>query len=395
MDAREYFRTKKNNLYEDTYQHELKKHHRKRFIFISVFAALLLIGIAAFWFMHKNKTFDNYEIISRQAREDSKATNYLEFQGNILKYSMDGISCMTKEYKQLWNCAYEIKNPVIDKCEEYAAICDEGGTKIYIFNKDGQQGEVDTKLPIKKISVSGIGTVAVLMEDETINYIDYYDREGNLLSENKAPIEKSGFPLDLDLSQDGYKMAVSYMLIESVSINTKLAFYNFDSVGENEIDHLVSATNYDGAIVPNIEFLNKNIAVAFGDDFFELYEGTQKPKSIFKKVFKTEIKSVFYNHSYVGVVVENGENAQPYKLQVYNLKGKMQFEQFFGMDYDDIVLGEEGIYLYSDTMCQIYNFNGKKIYEGGLESVVETLIPISKRKLLIVCNNEIINLRLK
>lgn len=395
MDAREYFRIRKNSIYEDSYQQELKAHRRRRLIIISTLLSLLIATCLIVWAVRKNQTFDSYEIVSQQAREDSEATTYLGFQGNLLKYNMDGIACIGRDYKQRWNQAYEMKNPVLDSCGKYAAVCDEDGTKVYIFSPDGLSGEVETKLPIKKISVSGQGTVAVLMEDETVNYIDYYDKEGELLAENKAPIEKSGFPLDLDLSEDGYKMAVSYMLVENISINTKLAFYNFDSVGENEIDHLVSAANYDGSIVPNVEFLNKDTAVAFGDTFFEIYEGTQKPKSIFKKELQSEINSVFYNENYFGFVFNSSESSQPYKMQVFNLKGKLLFEQTFDFQYDSIKMGEDGIYMYNDGMCRIYNLKGKQIYEGGFDNALETVIPITKRKLMAVCSGELLFVRLK
>lgn len=395
VSAKEYFQNKKNAVRQDEYQKEIQKHRRNRILIIVVIAVILFLAGFCFYLYNRGRVFDSHEIVLEQKREDAELTTYLKFNENIVKYNMDGIMCMDFEYKQIWNQAYEMKDPIVDICEQYLAVCDNSGNKIYIMNKDGLQGEVDSRFPIKKISVAGQGTVAVLMEEDGVNYIDYYDKEGNLIAENKAPVEKSGFPLAISMSNDGYKLAVSYMMIENAAIQTKLAFYNFDSVGENEIDHLVSAANYDGSIIPNIEFLTDDIAVAFGDSFFEIYEGTQKPKSIFKKEFSEEIKSVFYDENYIGFIFDSEEPNNLYEMQIYNLKGKLKTQQAYNMEYENIIIEKERIYIYNDSVCGIYNMNGKQIYEGSFEDTLESVIPISDRKWVAVFHNQLQQLRMK
>ncbi len=393
--AREYFRMKQSSLREEEYSSQLRSHRRKRFF--RVFCIILAVILAAmgYYIYSNNRTYDNYEMISDTKREDDDSTIYLEYLGNMLKYNMDGIACVDKDNTLIWNQPYEMKDPMVDIYNEYVSVCDNGGNKVYIFNKEGVLGEVDTKFPIKKMCVSGKGTVAVLMQEEEINYIDYYNKNGKLIAENKAPVEKPGFPLDISLSQDGYKLAVSYMIIENASIQTKLAFYNFDSVGENEIDHLVAAANYENEIIPKVKFLTEDTAVVFGTDFWEIYQGTQKPKSIHKETLSEEIKSVFYDDKCFGLIYKNNGKDNPYEMKVYNLKGKPVFEKSFGFEYDNVFVKDSYIYMQNSAGCQIYNMKGKLIYDAGYEDELQSIIPVNKRKKILVFSNRVLYMRLK
>lgn len=393
--AKEYFQMKREELQDDNYDNKLIVHRRKRIIIITVIVSIVLIaGIIAAVF-NMNRTYHSYDIINEIKRDDDISTVYLEYQNKFIKYNMDGISCVDLKNKLVWNQSYEMKNPLVDICDKYVVVCDRDGNKIYVFNQDGIQGEVETKLPVKKICVAGQGTVAVLMQDENVNYIDYYDKTGKIISENKAPIEKTGYPMDLSLSNDGLKLAVAYMMIENATIQTKLAFYNFDSVGENEIDHLVSAANYENEILPQIEFIDNNTALVFGSRFFEVYEGTQKPKSRKKVEFQSEIKSIFYNKNYVGFVFDSDNSQFPYCMKIYNLGGKLILEQPFSFEYDSIQIKDSNIYMHNGAGCQIYNLKGKLLYEGSFEEELKYVIPVDKKKINLVFSDKIRYVKLK
>lgn len=395
ISAKEYFQMKKDELQDDNYDDKIKSHHRKRLIVSALVVAMVLLIAIVCVVYNMNVTYHSFNILSEIKRDDDKSTEYFQYGEGFVKYNMDGISHVDLNNNLVWNQSYEMKNPIIDVCDRYIAVCDNDGNKVYIFNEDGIQGEVETKLPIKKICVAGQGTVAVLMQEEDVNYIDYYDKNGKLISENKAPIEKIGYPLDISLSNDGLKLAVAYMVIENVSIQTKLAFYNFDSVGENEIDHLVSAANYENEILPDIEFVNKNTAIVFGTGFFEIYEGTQKPKVKKKIEFSSEIKSVFYDEQYVGFIFDSENGDSPYTMKVYNLKGKLVLEQAFNFEYDSIQIEESKIYMQNQAGCRIYNLKGKVLYEGSFEDELQYVIPVDRQKITLVFSDKILYVKLK
>lgn len=392
--AKEYFKKKKNEMYSREYNENLKKHRRK-VVALSVGSAVLVIVICfAVYLYNINKKYTDYSIIAETEREESGKAEYIRLEDRIIRYGVDGIACYDEKHTMLWNQSYEMKSPMVDVCESYMAICDAGGTKIYVMGADGVKGEIDAQLPIKRIEVANQGVVAVLLEDGDVNRINYYDRLGNLLAENKAPIEKSGYPMDISLSADGMKMAVSYMTFDAGSVNTKVAFYNFDTVGASEIDHLVSAKEYTDVIVPELEFVNATTAIAFGEHFFNIFQGSQKPVEMVKKEIEQEIKSVFYDETYIGLVLDNtGET--PYLLQIYDLKGSRILSMPFDMAYDEIKIKDENIYIINSTQCYMYNMKGKLKFHGDFKEGIADVLPLEENRMVVVFGNSFQTIRLK
>lgn len=392
--AKEYFKNKQQEMYSSEYRMNLRRHRRKILIVIVttiVFLVLMCVGI---YLYNVNKVYTEYKVIEEYERPDSSSSSYIKMGDRIIRYSMDGISCYDENYKAVWNQSYEMKNPMIDVCEGYIAVCDTDGTHFYILGEEGLKGEVETQLPVKRIEVAKQGAVAVLLEDGDVNRINYYDRTGTLLAENKAPIEQSGYPMDISLSNDGMKMAVSFMTLDSGSVHTKLAFYNFDTVGANEIDHLVSAQEFDGAVIPKIEFVNATTAVAFADTFIDIFQGSQKPVECSRVDVKQEIESIFYNEAYIGLVLE-GTDTHPYQIKVYDMQGEEKLSQPLDTAYNQIKIDNDLIYILNENRCIIYNLQGKVKFKGDFKEKVTDILPVSEEKMMIVTEDKIRNIELK
>lgn len=381
-------------MYSEEYRRNLRKHRQKVITITSgVVVALVLLCLGIYYY-NVNRYYDDYEVTKEYERTDGEEARYLQMGNKIVRYSLDGVSCYDEDYKIVWNQSCEMKKPMLDVCDSYLAVCDTNGTKFYVFDEEGLKGEVETQLPVKRIEVAAQGVVAVLLEDGDVNRINYYDLGGTLLAENKAPIEKSGFPMDISLSSDGLKMAVSYMSLESGSLKTKIAFYNFDTVGANEIDHLVSAQEYDDVIVPEIEFVNETTAIAFGDHFFDIFQGSQKPVEVHREEISQEIRSVFYSESYIGIVV-NSEGKHPYQLRVYDLSGEKLLELELDLNYEQLKLRDDTIYIIDDARCMVYNLQGKLRFDGDFKENIVDILPIEEDCYLVVTKDKVQRIQLK
>ena len=91
----------------------------------------------------------------------------------------------------------------------------------------GLKGQFQTKLPIQKARVATQGVVAVILADDDVTWVNFYDASGTLIAENRTTIDDFGYPLDMALSPDGIKMAVSYIRVNGYKISTQFAFYIF------------------------------------------------------------------------------------------------------------------------------------------------------------------------
>ena len=163
----------------------------KRGIGIVLIMVLFLTGIH---FYEKNRTYTGYDVLTLTELTESGNMTYITYGDYILRYSMDGISCLDKNGVLIWGQAYEIKNPIIDLCKDYVAVAGQKENSIYLFNRSGSQGAITTEYPITSISVASQGVVAAVLENNGTNYIKIYDKNGKELVGMKTFLERNGYP---------------------------------------------------------------------------------------------------------------------------------------------------------------------------------------------------------
>lgn len=351
------------------------RQHRKRVAIrttVTIIIILILIGAAGIYF--ELKEYKNYEVRSEIERSDSKATKYEKFAGNILRYNNDGAFCADMSDNLIWNQAYEMQNPMADICEEYVTIADRQGTQIYIMNTTGVQGEIETSKPIQAVCVANQGIVAVLTQEDGTSYLEVYSKDGTSIASGEIHVENSGYPLDIALSNDANKLAVSILDISKGKAKSTIAFYNFGSVGQNEIDNIVGTYSYADTIIPKIDFVTNDRMLAFGDSKVMIFEGTQKPEEKVKLDLEKEVKSIFFKEEYFGLVYGNGDSGDTHTMKVYDMKGKLRLEQKFKMPYQQIeFLENDEICIRDENACEIYTLRGVKRFSYTFD---ETLYKI-------------------
>jgi hypothetical protein len=178
------------------------------------------------------------------------------------------------------------------------------------------------------------------------------------------------------LSDDAIKLGVSLLDISGGNVKTTLVFYNFGVVGENAIDHIVSANTYDDLLIPEIDFVSKDCMLAIGDSKLLVYEGTQSPKLVTEMPFDNEVKSVFYNQKYVGIVQNSSDAMARHQIQVYDFAGKMLMDELSDLEYSSIeLLDSNEICLYNRTICDIYTIRGVFKFHHEFEDELYYVMP--------------------
>lgn len=178
----------------DQLEEKIKVHRMRVLKLVLAVVILLLIVAGSLFFVYQNTSYTEYQVLERSERADSAGSSFLEFSGNILKYSYDGASCLDSANRQIWSQTYEMQTPIVDICEDYVAIAERDGNKIYIMDTAGPCGSVETRRPISQIQVANQGMVAVLMEDEGAGYIELYSKDGTFLAEGSLHTRKKAIP---------------------------------------------------------------------------------------------------------------------------------------------------------------------------------------------------------
>lgn len=359
---------------------------------IGIVCALLL----AIYLFCVYRTYNNYKVRKTIKIETGTNSQYQAFGEFVVKYSNDGISYINGT-ETIWNEAYEMKSPIVDVCGDYLAIADKNSNTIYIFNKKGKVGEVNTSYPIIKIEVAQQGVVAALLEEASANYIELYDKEGNLIVSHKSLLSENGFPLSFSISNDGEKMMTSYLSIKEGSTENQVIFYNFSNVGKDEVDRVVGTFNqYGETIVPAVYFVSNEDAIAIGDNVLTIYKMKEKP-TIRKEIkFDKEIQKVFYNEKYVGLIFENSKGDTPYKMEVYSLGGEKIMSKEIEMNLDHVKFAGKNVLMYDDVTCELISLKGVVKFKHVFTKQLDAIVPMeSTNTFLLMTKNKIEEISLK
>lgn len=371
--------------------------HRLKILKLTIFLIMLaLIVCGVLYFLYETRSYSDFQVLESTERQDSAGTSFLEFKGNILKYGNDGIFYIDARNQLIWNQTYEMQSPQVDTCGDYVAVADQKGKKIYIMNVSGPCGEIDTNRPIRQVHVANQGMVAVLMEEDGIGYIQLYDKKGGFLAEGEMHAKNSGYPLDIAISDDGKKMAAVMLDINEGAVRTTVAFFNFGSVGQNEIDNIVSSYPYSDTMITKVEFLTNDIAVALGDNRLVFYEGKQKPVMKKEISIDREIRSVFYNDNYIGLVFDADNEETPFCMEVYDIRGSKVRSIDFAMEYDEIgFLVNDEICIRNNLECSIYTLRGTKRFHYNFEKDICKVIHTRGRQYLFLMSGATERVKLK
>jgi hypothetical protein len=337
------------------------------------------------------RQYHNYRVVWQTAQTQINS-EYENFGNGILAYGKDGVSLLDSRGIVSWQSAYTMNTPTLSLGgEKYALIYDKEGTSFYIYDEEGCIGEGSSNRSIMKAVISSSGVVATIQEENIggYNYISYYNSDGSSLDiEIRTTLSDSGYPLDIDISSDGTALMASYVHMDAGSVDNQVVFYNFE-VGKNDPKRTVGGfADYSQMLIPRVAFLGDNLSVAFADgriDFYSLKNAQNPERKESYDLEKREIKSIFYNKKYAGIILANQEDATVNDLILYNSSAQQCLEKTIDFEYKQVEISGESIILLNDTSCRIYNLKGRLIYEGsfGMDSVIKEVVYISNKTYLV------------
>jgi len=352
------------------------RNRKNRVIIFSALLVLIVIIGAIYLIRLYNRSYQSYEVMNSVVNTEEKLGGYLEYKGAVVRYSMDGALAVDNKGNLLWNGSYEMAEPVADTCGDYVVIADRGGKQVYIFNRKGLAGSLQMNKPIVKAEISKQGVVAVLMIEEDTSYIELYNKDGMLLGEKVTNMIKDGYPMDISISDNGEKVAATYLSISKGEIANNILFLNYGEVGKNFTDRHAGALIYNNAIVPRITFLDNDTVCAFREDGLLIFTMEEIAELAKEETVEGKIKSVLHNAKYSGLVLQNDDDKEK-TLLLYDLNGNKVLDMKFDFDYKSIYLSGDEIIMYDDLTCVIYKTDGKEKFRYTFTTNISALYPIN------------------
>ncbi|MCU6748124.1 MULTISPECIES: DUF5711 family protein [Lachnospiraceae] len=343
-----------------------KKHRIEKMKKIIVVVGLLILAMIGTFLLLKNKSYQTARTAAEYTQETSDSNRYAVFKDSIIRYNRDGVVLLDHKNEEQWIQPAQFQSPAVDINGETFAVADIGGNTIQVFTQKGLKGEIETNLPIEKMTVSEQGIVGVLLKNENTPMIMAYDATGNILVEHQVTAGNAGYPTALEISDDGMLLAVSYLCVNGTAMQSRVVYYNFGETGKAKADNEVSEEEYADSVIGEIFFMGESRSVVIGDHFFTIYEGTDIPKKKKEIEITQEIKSVFHTDKYVGFILLNKEKSG-YEVRLYDKDGKQVMNRGFTGEYSKVKMDGDEVILYEGSKCCIITATGIIKFQGDLK----------------------------
>ncbi len=367
---------------------------KKIVIPIATIIAIIIIGILLVN-LEKNRAYDTYRVISSVDSNDDGTFHYFKYKDGVVRYNPEGLSYYAGG-KEIFNKAFQMTAPVIDVNGDYIVFGDRNTTNISLFDGEGKEYNITATCAVVGVTVSKKGVVAAILDDGTANYIELYDKEGVRLVSGRTVVEGDGYPVSIAISDDSEKLIASYLAVSEGKAHSKVVFYNYSSVGENEVDRVVGGFNqYEDTLVPKVKFINNTTAVAIGDEMFSIYSIDEKPELIYEDKVTEKIEKVFYSTEYIGMVLKDSQKAGNYIIKVYNQNGKMVCNKNTDFAIEGIRFAGNNVVVFNNAICQMYSFRGKNRFNNSFDARIIDIQPISDKQYIAIIEGKIEEIKLK
>ena len=370
--------------YNELNEYEDQNGGRKRnsvAIFVIVVCILGSIGLIIYHFVREKGAYI-HEIISSQ--EVLSQNRYCRYGEGYIKYNSDGAEAI-KDGKVIWNVSYDMNKPIVDVCGDVAAFADKGMQTLVIT--DGMGGNYNINIPEKivSISVAAQGVTAVWTDSLSKDHIYVYDMTGVLLIDIETSIASDGFPLSIDLSDDGKKMVTSYMKIGD-EITSWVTFYNFGDVGQNYAGRVVGSLSYKGQIIPEVKFVNNERVCAFGEEGCILYRMKELPTELATQE-ASRLTGVCCDSN--SICLAENETDGTTQITIFDTDGKSKKKIVTGMTYSGMCVEDDEIIVFNNSSIIIYYLNGTEKYRTTLDGGIRDVYPSGKDRYTVVGGSEV------
>ena len=366
---------------KNSHRRRISGRGKKAITVVAVIAAVCLV----FLYVEK-RSYHSYKVLNTSEQEDVVSTQYVEMDGDILRYSPDGVSVVDSSMNTVWNETYTMQNPIADVNGSRAVIADSEGTSLYICDKKGVTGTVTTSYSIIKVRIAANGMVAAILDNDENTWINFYNSDGSLVAENLTKIDDPRYPMDVAVSDNGVMM-VTFQYVDGSKTTSYVAFYNYGDVGQNEDDRIVSGYTYENVVIPQVECISESQYIALRDDGFSTYQGNQIPKEVKTINVKQEIVSTFFDDQRIGLVFKNNSKDSEYTMEVYSMNGQLKFRKNFNVAYSTIKMSDGNIIMYNSSQICVMNSRGVQKYMGSVDGTIRDFFKIGWNKYLMVMDN--------
>ena len=284
-------------------------------------------------------------------------------------------------------------NPAITYCQDVAAVADIGGRSVYVVAENGIPYHYEVIYPIVKHEVAAQGVTAVLLDNETEDFIQLYDINGTLRVDINTKTKTDGIPIDIALSEDGKKLVTLYVTFQGDAMICKVTFYNAGEVGKNYNSNVVGQTIFpDNLLAYDVCFLNADTVCVLLENGFRIFRLTEVPELVLEKTLEEEVVEVLCVENGLYIVKEDAMKQRT--LTFYNAKGEAKASWDEIPDYERLSATEDEVIFTSPQSAVIYRSNRSLKFGSTFDQSVEAVFPAGGDRYFLVDSGTVRTIRL-
>lgn len=341
-----------------TIESQRQKHKEKKLLFIVQLLLGMILLVTASYVLYINRyhpAINNLlggNLNSIRSKNPSSVTldssieyNFNVYKDNILLTSRDGIKAINKAGEEIWSITMTLSDPLVESNHKYILVADKGGREVNVVTNYSIVCTRKTEEPIVAVAINETGYFAIVTKEKGYKgKVSVFNPEGQEIYKWHSV---DNYIADLDISNDGKKLAVSTIDLSKGYVSSGVAFFNLTE--EKPYAGIV----IDETLISNIKFYQDGSVVVVGDN------------------------------QMIGF--------SPQGIQKWNISYAEKDLQIFSMDSDKIIaLGlrekKGGSLLNGNSLVEIYTFGGVKkgTYEvdGDIQfvDVEDDLVALNKKR---------------
>ena len=292
--------------------------------------------------------------------------------------------------------SHPLTNPVLFGRGEFAAIVEQGGSVVQVYNTSGLMHRIAVGGPVISLALGTTGYFSVIthIADTGIYNISAYDNLGRLLVGGPHPYP-SIVPMLMDFSRDGNTLAISYLDINDAQINSTINF-----VFTRQADYLAhsythgifaSSLSNPGQIIGAMRFMQNGNLVAISDTRIFAVEPSSG-LTIWENPVSNRITWFYIGRDLI--VVTYGEallnrhgSRPPGTVSVYNQNGENLFTHTMAAGRIDIAAScGNSVVVGVDGHFTAFSRSGAVLWEYALPNNVSDIVLIGGYNRFVAAN---------
>ncbi len=289
------------------------------------------------------------------------------------------ISAYSSAGKILFSDAHGFEKAVLSTSKGRALVYSQGGKQFMIYDLKGKKASLETKNEIICGAISDSGNYAIVTySDSYASAVTVYSKRNKVLYEWYSAEETVN---NVAIAASGKKIAVSTYNSSSGTLNSKFNIINFKSATPE------FSKSYNDGLIYGLRTSNKFGFCVIKSDGIDTFKWSNFKYEQYNDDYRI---SYFRQNSSVNVSVFSRESDKTdNKIVILKKNGKLKQEVRYKGIINDIQVKGSNIYLISDTLITVLDFEGKVKHTADYGFGGEGIFVSSANVVAVVTDNEI------